>query len=104
MRLIGYLERNGLDASSYRLSLWRKLIAPLTVVAMMLLAVPFVLGSQRGGGDGQRLLVGILVGLVFYVINEEIGRASCRESVCQSVWSSVFPVSLQKKTSINSCT
>lgn len=70
MRLIGYLERNGLDASGYRLSLWRKLIAPLTVVAMMLFAVPFILGSQRGGGAGQRLLVGILVGLAFYVVNE----------------------------------
>jgi lipopolysaccharide export system permease protein len=70
VRLIAYLENNGLDARGYRLSLWRKIIAPLTVVAMMLFAVPFVLGSQRGGGAGQRLLIGIVVGLVFYVINE----------------------------------
>jgi lipopolysaccharide export system permease protein len=70
VRLIHYLERNGLDAGNYRLSLWRKLVAPLTVVAMMLFAVPFILGSQRGGGAGQRLLIGILVGLVFYVVNE----------------------------------
>lgn len=70
VRLIAYLDRNGLDTRTYRLSLWRKLVAPLTVVAMMLFAVPFILGSQRGGGAGQRLLVGILVGLVFYVINE----------------------------------
>lgn len=69
-QLIGYLDDNGLDARSYRLSLWRKLVAPVTVIAMMLLAVPFVLGSQRGGGAGQRLLIGILVGLVFYVVNE----------------------------------
>ena len=69
-QLIHYLDENGLDARSYRLSLWRKLVAPVTVIAMMLLAVPFVLGSQRGGGAGQRLLIGILVGLVFYVVNE----------------------------------
>lgn len=69
-QLISYLDENGLDARSYRLSLWRKLVAPVTVIAMMLLAVPFVLGSQRGGGAGQRLLIGILVGLVFYVVNE----------------------------------
>lgn len=69
-RLIGYLNDNGLDSRSYQLSLWRKLVTPLTVMAMMLFAVPFVLGSQRGGGAGQRLLVGILVGLVFYVVNE----------------------------------
>lgn len=70
LRLIVYMDDNGLDARSYRLSLWRKLVAPLTVVTMMLFAVPFVLGSQRSGGAGQRLLIGILVGLVFYVVNE----------------------------------
>jgi len=70
IRLIAYLDHNGLDTRSYQLSLWRKLAAPLTVMAMMLFAVPFILGSQRGGGAGQRLLVGILVGLAFYVVNE----------------------------------
>lgn len=70
LRLIQYMKHNGLDASQYELSLWRKLVAPLTVMVMMLFAVPFVLGSQRSGGAGQRLLVGILVGLGFYVTNE----------------------------------
>ncbi|HEY0973973.1 MAG TPA: LPS export ABC transporter permease LptG [Solimonas sp.] len=70
MRLIDYMDVNGLDAGSYRLSLWRKLMAPLTVMAMMLFAVPFVLGSQRDSGAGQRVLIGILIGLGFYVVNE----------------------------------
>ncbi len=70
VRLISYLEDNDLDTGSYRLSLWRKLMAPLTVIAMMLFAVPFVLGSQRDSGAGQRMLIGILIGLGFYVINE----------------------------------
>ena len=67
--LIRYLEANGLDASGYRLSLWRKLVA-LTVMVMMLLAVPFVLGPLRDSGAGQRLMIGILIGLGFYVANE----------------------------------
>lgn len=70
LRLIGYMDENGLDARDYRLTLWRKLVAPLTVAAMMLFAVPYALGSQRGGGTGQRLLIGILIGLGFYVVNE----------------------------------
>lgn len=69
LRLIGYMDDNGLDADAYRLSLWRKAVAPLTVMVMMLFSVPFVLGAQRGGA-GQRLLIGVLVGLVFYVTNE----------------------------------
>ncbi|MES0872479.1 LPS export ABC transporter permease LptG [Sinimarinibacterium thermocellulolyticum] len=70
VRLIEYMRDNGLDARQHELSLWRKLVAPFTVMAMMLFAVPFVLGLQRSGGAGQRLLIGILVGLGFYVVNE----------------------------------
>ena len=70
VRLLDYLGANGLDGSAYALALARKLVAPLTVMAMMLFAVPFVLGPLRNTGAGQRLFIGVLVGLVFYVINE----------------------------------
>ncbi|MGQ0698646.1 MAG: LPS export ABC transporter permease LptG [Panacagrimonas sp.] len=70
MRLIGYLDENGLDASEQRLELWRKFIAPITVMAMVLFAVPFVFGPTRGGGAGQRLLIGVLVGISFHLLNE----------------------------------
>lgn len=70
VRLIGYLEQNGLDASVQRLNLWKKLLAPATVMAMMLFAVPFVFRSPRGSGAGLRLLVGVVIGVGFYVVNE----------------------------------
>lgn len=69
-RLIAYLDENRLDAAEYRFALWRKLVAPFTVMALMLFAVPFVLGPLRNTGAGQRLLVGVLIGVGFYVINE----------------------------------
>lgn len=70
VRLIGYLRDNDLDTTAYAATLARKVVTPFTVMAMMLFAVPFVLGPLRNTGAGQRLLVGVLVGLVFYVINE----------------------------------
>jgi lipopolysaccharide export system permease protein len=70
VRLLNYLRENNLDRSAYELALARKVMAPLTVMAMMLFAVPFVLGPLRNTGAGQRLFVGVLVGLLFYVINE----------------------------------
>ena len=44
---VDYLERNGLDAQNYRLALWRKLLAPLAYIAMLVVAMPFVFGLQR---------------------------------------------------------
>ncbi|WP_420464833.1 LPS export ABC transporter permease LptG [Panacagrimonas sp.] len=70
MRLIGYLDSNGLDTREQQLELWRKFVAPLTVMAMVLFAVPFVFGPTRGGGAGQRLLIGVLVGIGFHLLNE----------------------------------
>ncbi len=68
-RLIDYLDTNQLDAAKYRLQFWHKLIEPLTVIAMALFAVPFAFGSLRDSGAGQRLLLGILLGVGFYVVN-----------------------------------
>ena len=71
---IDYLERNGLDAQSYRLALWRKLLAPLVYVAMLVVALPFVFGPQRAAGVGQRLLIGLLLGLAFFLMNFLLGN------------------------------
>ena len=68
--LVAYMDENRLDATRYRIWLWRKLVEPLTVMAMMLFAVPFVVGTLRDAGAGQRLLAGVLVGIVFYVLNK----------------------------------
>lgn len=70
LRLIRYLADNNLDSSAYALALARKVMAPFTVIAMMLFAIPFVLGPLRNTGAGQRLFIGVLIGLAFYVINE----------------------------------
>lgn len=70
VRLIRYMERNGLDPEKYRIWLWRKLVEPFTVMTMMLLAIPFVIGQLRDANAGARLLVGALVGVVFYVTNK----------------------------------
>ena len=73
---IGYLEENNLDSALYELSFWNKLMMPLTIVAMVLLAVPFVFGSLRQGGVGQRIFFGFLVGLTFYIVDRLIGQVS----------------------------
>ncbi|MGB1557056.1 MAG: LPS export ABC transporter permease LptG [Oceanococcaceae bacterium] len=71
-RYIRYLEANKLDSHRPRMEFWRKLATPLSVVAMVLIAVPFVLGPLRDTGAGQRLFVGVLLGIAFYVFNETV--------------------------------
>jgi len=72
---IEYLKTNELNSEEYELSFWSKLIAPVTIAAMIMLAVPFVFGSLRNVGAGQRILVGFLIGLGFFIVNKLFGNA-----------------------------
>jgi lipopolysaccharide export system permease protein len=67
-----FLVKNNLDDSVESLTFWQKVFVPLTVIVMCLLAVPFVLGSQRQGNTGQRLITGILLGLAYVVASRLI--------------------------------
>jgi len=68
-RYIQYLEGNNLDADAYRIAFWFKLVIPLALPVMVLLAMPFLFGSLRSAGAGQRLMVGLVVGIGFYLVN-----------------------------------
>lgn len=64
-----FLDENRLEANVERLVFWQKLFSPLTIIIMCLLSFPFVTGSQRHSNTGQRLLIGILLGLSFVVVD-----------------------------------
>lgn len=71
-----YLERNGLDNSHYRLAFWMKVATPIATVTMLLLAVPLVFGSLRSANMGQRIFIGVLIGIAFFLLNRLLTRAA----------------------------
>lgn len=73
-RYIDYLESNGLDSGRYELAFWRKLVSPFVMLVMIFVAVPFVFGPLRSTGIGQRIFVGTLVGIGFYLIDQTLGQ------------------------------
>ncbi|APZ43247.1 LPS export ABC transporter permease LptG [Acidihalobacter ferrooxydans] len=92
-RYIGYLKSNGLDAARYELAFWQRFTTPLSALVMLLLAVPFVFGSLRSGGAGQRLFIGVLVGIGFYFVNRLMGQAGLVYGV-SPLLSASFPLIL----------
>lgn len=74
-RYARYLRANGLESARYELAFWQKVSAPLVPLVMLLLALPFVFGSLRSTGAGQRLLVGIMLAIGFYVTNRAVAQA-----------------------------
>jgi lipopolysaccharide export system permease protein len=69
-RYARYLRDNKLDAGSYELAFWRRVVAPIAGLVMLFLSIPFVFGPLRDAGTGQRLLWGVLTGVAFYLFNQ----------------------------------
>lgn len=70
-----YLKTNGLDAAEYELAFWVKLLTPFTCLAMLLIAMPMVFNTTpRSGGTGQRIIVGLMLGIAFFVLNSAVNH------------------------------
>ncbi len=74
IRYVAYLRANGLDASRFQLALWNKVIYPLATGVMIFLAVPLVLGRLGSAAMGVRVMIGVLVGIGFHVVNQASGQ------------------------------
>ena len=69
-QLVNYLDENGLDAQQYRFAFWERFMTPLSSLVMLFISVPFVFGSLRTVGAGQRIFIGMLVGFGFYIFTQ----------------------------------
>lgn len=72
---IAYLKRNNLDADRYETELWYRISRTVTVMVMPLLALAFVFGSLRTGGAGARLMIGVVIGLGYYLASEMLANS-----------------------------
>jgi lipopolysaccharide export system permease protein len=73
---LDYLEVNQQDPSRYNLALWRKIMQPVTIAVMMLVALSFVFGPLRTVTMGARVLLGVVAGFGFYISNQIFGPMS----------------------------
>lgn len=68
-----YLSENSLANEEYLLEFWIKVFTPLTCLAMLLIAMPLVFSTTpRSGGVGHRIMLAVLIGVVYFVINRSV--------------------------------
>nr|VFK77983.1 MAG: lipopolysaccharide export system permease protein [Candidatus Kentron sp. SD] len=69
---IRYLRSSGLNSNTYEFAIWGKLFYPIATGVMIFIAIPMVLGWLRSVGIGQRIVVGILFGVAFHIIQQTV--------------------------------
>jgi lipopolysaccharide export system permease protein len=67
---IQHLRENGLDARTYETAFWARIARTVAVAIIVLLAVPFAFGPMRSTGTGARTVVGIMIGVVFFLLTK----------------------------------
>jgi len=65
---IDHLRRNNLGTAPYEIGYWSRIARLFAVVVVTLLALPFVFGPLRTTGAGARTVIGVLLGVVFFLI------------------------------------
>jgi lipopolysaccharide export system permease protein len=69
---IDHLRRNKLDTAVFEIGYWSRIARMFAVIVVTLLALPFVFGPLRTTGAGTRTVVGILLGVVFFLITRTV--------------------------------
>ncbi|MFT7616778.1 MAG: lipopolysaccharide export system permease protein [Planctomycetota bacterium] len=65
----------GLATENHTLALWYTLSRPLSFLAMLLFAVPFVFSTLRDSSQGRRTVQGAIIGILAYFIDQISGFA-----------------------------
>lgn len=65
-----HLKDNRQKSARYEIAMWNKLVYPLAVLVMMLLALPFASYHRRAGGSSAMIFMGIVLGLVFHFVGQ----------------------------------
>jgi len=73
---LDYLQENEQDPSRYQLAFWRKVVQPITLAVMLLLALSFIFGPLRTVSMGARIMMGVATGILFFIINQVLGSLS----------------------------
>lgn len=76
LNYLDYLDANQQDPSRYQLAFWRKLVQPITLAVMLLVALSFIFGPLRSVSMGARIMMGVATGILFFITNQVLGSLS----------------------------
>jgi len=74
LKQIQFLTDNKLRVEVFEVELYKRLVKPITLIAMILLAMLFIFGSTRDATLGRKIFFGLAIGLTFELISR-IGGA-----------------------------
>lgn len=73
-KYVDFLKDNHQKSQQFELALWGRVVNPLVTFIMLLVSAPFVIGIKRGISVGGRMLIGVVIGMGFNIIDKIVGH------------------------------
>jgi lipopolysaccharide export system permease protein len=67
---IDFLKENHQKSQTFDMAFWGRIVNPLVTFVMLLVSVPFVIGIKRGVSAGGRIMIGVVIGMSFNIIDK----------------------------------
>jgi lipopolysaccharide export system permease protein len=99
IKKIQFLSNNKLRSGIFEVELYKRLIKPVTLVAMILLAMLFIFGSTRDVTLGRKIFFGVALGLSFEMLSR-IASAMALSFDFNPLMSAILPSTLVMLISI----
>jgi len=71
-----FLKEQQRDSRPYELEWWKKVIKPFEIFSLVLIAISFIFGPLRQVTIGQRIFMGVMVGIVFQTLQSMFTTSS----------------------------
>ncbi len=73
-KYIDFLKENNQKSQQFEAALWGRLLNPFVTFVMLLVSAPFVIGIHRGTSMGGRLMIAIVIGLSFDILDKVVSK------------------------------
>jgi lipopolysaccharide export system permease protein len=73
-KYVQFLKHNHQKSQSFELALWGRIVNPLVTFVMILVSVPFVITINRGTNVGARMMIGVVIGMGFNILDRIAGH------------------------------
>ncbi|MGR9087477.1 MAG: LPS export ABC transporter permease LptG [Gammaproteobacteria bacterium] len=71
---IDFLKKNHQKSHIFEMAYWGRLVNPFITFVMLLVSAPFVIGVKRGVSVGARMMIGVVIGMGFNILDRMVGH------------------------------
>ncbi len=71
---VDYLKDNHQKSQVFEMAFWGRVVNPLLTFIMLLVSVPFVIGVKRGVNVGSRMMIGVVIGMGFNLVDKIVSH------------------------------